>query len=176
MADPSPAPDSTNTRCPATASSRTPAGVTATRYSLSLTSRGIPTITAASSPPGRIPAGPAGCYGGTTWEGRMERIRRGFRLLGASWEVLKADRELLVLPIVSFAIILVVTASVAGATWASGGLGREREALRAVDYVALGVFYFLSYFVSIFFNAAVVGAATIRLTGGDPSIGDGLRL
>ena len=106
----------------------------------------------------------------------MERIRRGFRLLGASWEVLKADRELMVLPLVSFAIILVVTASVAGATWASGGLGREREALRAVDYVALGVFYFLSYFVSIFFNAAVVGAATIRLTGGDPSIGDGLRL
>jgi hypothetical protein len=106
----------------------------------------------------------------------VERIRRGFRLLGASWEVLKADRELLVLPLLSFAIILVVTASVAGATWAGGGLGREREAIQAVDYVALGVFYFLAYFVSIFFNAAVVGAATIRLTGGDPSVRDGLRL
>lgn len=106
----------------------------------------------------------------------MERIRRGFRLLGASWEVLKADRELLVLPLISFAIILVVTASVAGAAWASGGLGREREALRAVDYVFLAIYYFLAYFVSIFFNAAVVGAATIRLAGGDPSIRDGLRL
>lgn len=118
--------------------------------------------------------GQFGCYG--EMEGVMERIRRGFRLLGASWEVLKADRELLVLPLLSFAIILVVTASVAGATWAGGGLGREREALRAVDYVALGVFYFLAYFVSIFFNAAVVGAATIRLSGGDPSVRDGLRL
>jgi hypothetical protein len=105
----------------------------------------------------------------------MERIRRGFRLLGASWQVLKADRELLVLPLISFAIILVVTASVAGAAWA-GGLGRERESLRAADYVYLGVYYFVAYFVSIFFNAAVVGAATIRLAGGDPSIRDGLRL
>lgn len=106
----------------------------------------------------------------------MERVRRGFRLLGASWEVLKADRELLVLPLISFAIILVVTASVAGAAWATGGLGREGDNLRAVDYVALGIYYFLAYFVSIFFNAAVVGAATIRLAGGDPSIRDGLRL
>jgi hypothetical protein len=106
----------------------------------------------------------------------MERIRRGFRLLGASWEVLKADRELLVLPLISFAIILVVTASVGGAAWASGGLGREREALTAVDYAFLAIYYFVAYFVSIFFNAAVVGAATIRLEGGDPSIRDGLRL
>lgn len=105
----------------------------------------------------------------------MERIRRGFRLLGASWQVLKADRELLALPLISFAIILVVTAGVAGAAWA-GGLGREREALQAADYVYLGVYYFVAYFVSIFFNAAVVGAATIRLAGGNPSIRDGLRL
>jgi hypothetical protein len=106
----------------------------------------------------------------------MERIRRGFRLLGASWEVLKADRELLVLPLISFVIILVVTASVAGAAWASGGLGREGETLRAVDYMFLAIYYFVAYFVSIFFNAAVIGAATIRLAGGDPSIRDGLRL
>jgi hypothetical protein len=105
----------------------------------------------------------------------VERIRRGFRLLGASWQVLKADRELLLLPVLSFVIILVVTASVSGAAWA-GGLGRERESLRALDYAYLGVFYFVAYFVSIFFNAAVVGAATIRLTGGDPSVRDGLRL
>jgi hypothetical protein len=105
----------------------------------------------------------------------MERIRRGFRLLGASWQVIKADRELLVLPVISFGIILVVTASLSGVAWASG-LGRERESLGVVDYVLLGIFYFVSYFVAIFFNAAVVGAATIRLGGGDPTVRDGLRL
>src|SRR4029077_20896922 len=43
-ADPSPAPDWTTTPCPACTSSRTPPGVAATRYSLSFTSVGIPTI------------------------------------------------------------------------------------------------------------------------------------
>ena len=50
----------------------------------------------------------------------METIKRGFRLLGASWEVLKADRELLWLPLISFLAILVATLSVAGILWAGG--------------------------------------------------------
>src|SRR3989440_10257714 len=48
MAEPSPAPACTNTWCPASTSSRTPAGVRATRYSSSLTSLGTPTLTTAS--------------------------------------------------------------------------------------------------------------------------------
>jgi uncharacterized protein DUF6159 len=106
----------------------------------------------------------------------MDRISRGFRLLRASWEVLRSDKELLVLPLISFLLIALVTASLAGAAWATGGLGRDRESLELVDYVFLGIYYFAAYFIGIFFNAAVVGAATIRLQGGDPTIGDGLRL
>ena len=105
----------------------------------------------------------------------MGRISRAFRLLGASWQVLRADKELLILPVISLVATVVVTAAIGGAAWASG-LGSERESLRAVDYVFLAVFYFVAYFIAIFFNAAVVGAATIRLQGGDPTIGDGLRL
>ena len=105
----------------------------------------------------------------------MERIRRGFRLLGASWEVLRSDKELLVLPVLSFAAIAVATVAIGTLAWA-GGLGDRRESLAPLDYVYLGVFYFVAYFIGIFFNAAVVGAATIRLQGGDPTIGDGLRL
>ena len=105
----------------------------------------------------------------------MERIRRGFRLLRASWDVLRSDKELLVLPLISFLAIAVVTAAIGGAAWA-GGLGSERESLRPLDYVYLGVFYFVAYFIGIFFNAAVVGAATIRLGGGDPTVRHGLRL
>jgi predicted Na+-dependent transporter len=103
------------------------------------------------------------------------RFGRSFRLLGASWQVLKADKELLVLPLVSFVFISIATAAVLGLAWA-GGLGREREALTAVDYVYLFILYFVTYFIGIFFNAAVVGAATIRLRGGDPTVGDGLRM
>jgi hypothetical protein len=37
-------------------------------------------------------------------------------------------------------------------------------------------YYIVAFFVSIFFNAAVIGAATIRLNGGNPTLGDGLRI
>jgi hypothetical protein len=103
------------------------------------------------------------------------RIGRSFRLLGASWQLLKADKELLVLPLISFVFIMIATAAVLGLAWA-GGLGREREALTAIDYVYLFILYFVTYFIGIFFNAAVVGAATIRLRGGDPTLRDGLRM
>jgi hypothetical protein len=105
----------------------------------------------------------------------MGRISRAFRLLGASWQVLKADKELLILPVISLIATVVVTAAIGGAAWA-GGLIRERESLQGLDYVYVGAFYFVTYFIAIFFNAAVVGAATIRLQGGDPTIGDGLRM
>ncbi len=34
----------------------------------------------------------------------------------------------------------------------------------------------MTFFVSIYFNAAVMGAAMIRLNGGDPTISDGLKV
>jgi Family of unknown function (DUF6159) len=105
----------------------------------------------------------------------MERIRRGFRLLGASWEVLRSDKELLLLPVLSFVAIAAATVAIGGLAWA-GGLARERESLGLLDYVFLAIFYFVAYFIGIFFNAAVVGAATIRLQGGNPTLSDGLRL
>jgi hypothetical protein len=42
-------------------------------------------------------------------------------------------------------------------------------------YVLAFGFYFVTYFISIYFNAAVVGAAMKRLEGGDPTLADGLR-
>jgi hypothetical protein len=108
----------------------------------------------------------------------METIKRGFRLLGASWQVLKADRELLVLPVISFVFIMIASAGLGFMFWSGGAFeqGAEQFPRGPVDYVLLFVFYFVAYFIGIFFNAAVVGAATIRLQGGDPTVSDGLKL
>src|SRR5687768_12450783 len=57
--EPTPASFSTDTSWPCWTSSRTPAGVIATRYSLSLTSRGIPTFTTCLlGPSGALAVGP----------------------------------------------------------------------------------------------------------------------
>lgn len=105
----------------------------------------------------------------------MERIRRGFRLLGASWEVIKKDRELLVFPAISFVAIALAGSAILGVGWSAGLFREGRGANETLSYVLLFAFYFVTYFIGIFFNAAVVGAAMIRLGGGDPSVGDGIR-
>ena len=105
----------------------------------------------------------------------MDRIRRGFRLVGASWSVVKSDRELLLLPVVSFVCMIAVGVVLGGAAWAIG-LPGAGQSLSPVQYLILAAFYFCTTFIAVFFNAAIVGAATIRLQGGDPSLSDGLRL
>ncbi|MCA1840789.1 MAG: DUF6159 family protein [Actinomycetota bacterium] len=102
----------------------------------------------------------------------MGRIGRGFKLLGASWEVLKADRELLLLPLVSMLASLAVLATFLGGLFAAGV--RDRQNMGPVHYVLVFIMYVALYFIAIFFNAAIVAAATIRLEGGNPTLKDGL--
>lgn len=102
----------------------------------------------------------------------MERISRGFRIVGASWQVLKADRELLWLPIISF----VATAVMAATFFIPVAFTMPDDgSVQIQHYLIMGVFYFVASFITVFFNAAVVAAAMIRLNGGDPTVKDGLR-
>jgi Family of unknown function (DUF6159) len=103
----------------------------------------------------------------------MGRIGRSFQLAGESYRVLMQDKELMLLPLASGAIIAVVVAA-AGLGFAVG-LGLEPERLAAggrgaVAYVPIFLTYVLVYAISIFFQAAVVAGATERLRGGDPTV------
>lgn len=104
----------------------------------------------------------------------MNAFSRGLRLAMASWSVVRQDRQLLVLPILSFLCSVVVTAVFAAGIW---GVGLpESDRLEPVHYVILFVLYVALAFVTIFFNAAVIGTAMERLRGRDATIADGLRL
>jgi hypothetical protein len=107
----------------------------------------------------------------------LEHIRRSWELIKASWSVLRADKELVVYPLVS-AVTGIVVAVVLFLAWtASGGLDRaEGDSLGVVDVVLFFVFYLVASAVVIFFNAALIAAANIRLEGGDPTLGDGFRI
>ena len=107
----------------------------------------------------------------------MERISRSWQLVKASWAVLRADKELIVYPLVSTVLTLVVTALFALPLWASGSFTRwSHQTTNVVDLVILFLFYLVTYTVIIFCNAALVAAANIRLNGGDPTLGDGFRI
>jgi len=107
----------------------------------------------------------------------FRRIANSWELIKASAAVLSADKELIVFPIVSSVGVLIVTASFALPMLLAGFF----DSVVAGDSQVLGVvvaflFYLVQYFVIFLANSALVGAAMIRLRGGDPTVGDGLRI
>lgn len=104
----------------------------------------------------------------------MSRISRTLELARASWQVLKADKELILLPVLS----LIATIAVAATFLAPILLSGDAVALEdpgPVGYVLLFAAYVTLAFITIFFNAALVHAANERLDGGDPTLGSAIR-
>lgn len=104
----------------------------------------------------------------------FERISRSWTLVKASADVLRSDKELLLFPAISAVATLFVAATfmvpVFGLRLFEGG------SIGPLGAVVGFLFYLCQYTVIFFFNTALVGAAMIRLEGGDPTVGDGLRI
>jgi len=98
-------------------------------------------------------------------------------LVGSSWSVLRADKELLVYPVASGIATFAAVALVFLVWMGSGGLDRlDNDGLGILDIVMIYLFYFVVSTVVVFFNAALIAAANIRLDGGDPTLADGFRI
>jgi hypothetical protein len=104
------------------------------------------------------------------------RFSRSWALIKASGAVLRQDKELLLLPFFSAIATLLVIASFALPLILTGALERMNPDSQATYLVFAFVFYLVQYFIIFFFNSALVGAAMIRLDGGDPTVRDGLRI
>jgi len=109
----------------------------------------------------------------------VNKIKTSWQIAKQCWRVLLLDKELLIFPLLSTGALLLVMASFLAPLWGSGLLsGAEHDPDGDYNSVLLAVYlayYLASYFVIIFFNSALVSCALIRLRGGDPTIGDGLR-
>ena len=102
----------------------------------------------------------------------FEKFSRSWDLVKASASVLRSDKELMLFPVISGIATLVVLATFLLPMFAlrifADGIG--------LGGVVFGfAFYFVQYSVMIFFNCALVGAAMIRLDGGDPTLADGFN-
>ena len=95
------------------------------------------------------------------------------------WEVLKQDKGLLVFPLISGFCCLLLLASFAIPMYATNSwqppVQDATPARQAAYYGTLFLFYFCNYFVVVFFNAAIVACAAARMSGGNPTVGDGFR-
>jgi hypothetical protein len=109
----------------------------------------------------------------------MGKLARSWELVKASWAVLQADKELLIFPIVSTIAVITVMATFAVPMFLAGMFDRGFGLGGTIPFagVALGFcFYAVQYTIIFYCNSALVGAAMIRLKGGDPTIGDGFRI
>lgn len=106
-------------------------------------------------------------------------LTNSWSLVKASARVLSLDKELMVFPALSGVATLLVTASFFVPLAVTGGW--EFFATESGQTPYLGVvfgflFYLAQYTVIFFFNSALVGAAMIRMDGGDPTVSDGLSI
>jgi Family of unknown function (DUF6159) len=107
-------------------------------------------------------------------------LRSSWALAKASWAILRADRELLLFPFLAFLGLVAVFIAflIPTVSLALNGslLSPDGKTLSPLVYVGLFLFYVVAYTVVFFFNTGLVGAAMIRLNGGDPTVRDGFRV
>ncbi len=94
------------------------------------------------------------------------------------------DRELILFPIMAAVVVIVVGGAFLGLAAATGTLDRVNtvasgsssgEQATIVDAVLGFGMLFVSTFIVLFFNTALIASAMLRLRGGDPDIRYGLR-
>ncbi|MEK6942025.1 MAG: DUF6159 family protein [archaeon] len=106
----------------------------------------------------------------------FESFSQSWQLLKQSAGILTKDKELLVFPIISGIITIILMITFFVPIFLTAFFGQTNQYAGIITYALVFLFYFISYFVVVFFNTALVGAAMVRLKGGDPTIGDGFKI
>jgi hypothetical protein len=99
----------------------------------------------------------------------------------SSANILRQDKELMLFPLLAGLASLVVMATFAWPVFTliahhQADFEGQRRHVSPTFMLVSFLFYFVQYTVVIFFNTALASAAMIRLDGGNPTVGDGIRV
>ena len=103
----------------------------------------------------------------------MGRLSRGWALTKLSFSVIGKDKEILLFPVISGIALITMAASFFGVYFFAFGLENLDPYILAAFFIA---FYFISAFIVVFFNVALVSCAMLRLNGGDPTFSYGIKM
>jgi len=115
--------------------------------------------------------------------GFFQRLGFGWRLGMTSLGVVARDKTLMLFPVLSgLASLLLIAAFVLGIgperlsalAETAGSANGEPQQVPPVFYLIAFAGYFSLYFITVYFNVALLGAARQSLAGKDTSLGDGL--
>ncbi len=105
--------------------------------------------------------------------GPRAQLARGIHLTWTSLRVLSKDPQLLTLPFLALVMNGFVWLLVALSFWALGFPSTSADT--SFLYQEMFVAYLVSYVLAIYFMAAIVGAAYLRIEGRRPSVSDGFH-
>lgn len=113
----------------------------------------------------------------------MDTFFRSFDLLGQSLAILKSDKQLIWLPVLSAIFCLAATVTIFGSgilvVLPPGPIPQDpvhQKLLWQQMAPFLFLFYFATYSIGIYFNVALVSIASNRLGGGQATLSDGLQI
>lgn len=108
----------------------------------------------------------------------MGRWARSKELARASWGVLRADKELLVLPLVSGIAAIAISATfllpIFATSRVADGAGGTTLQPTVVSYLLMFAMYLVLAYVAIFFKTALLCGADERMRGGNPTVGSAI--
>ncbi|MFQ6012638.1 MAG: DUF6159 family protein [Thermoplasmata archaeon] len=106
----------------------------------------------------------------------MGRIGRGWQLSKVSFGILRRDKELLLFPFLALLVSgLAWGLLLASILFLDIPFFEQFAGQPILFFPLLLLFYFLTAFLAVYFQAAVVGSALIRLKGGHPTVRDAFR-
>jgi hypothetical protein len=111
---------------------------------------------------------------------KIGKFKASMILAKESWNLLKKDKEMMLFPVISVLLNLVCAVLICFAFFLVV-LGGNPETLKnanvsgAIEAAFLFVLYFVSFFITIFFQAGIIAIAHGRLNGQDLTFGDGIN-
>ncbi|MFL6708750.1 MAG: DUF6159 family protein [Massilia sp.] len=104
------------------------------------------------------------------------RLSRSFDLIKASATVLRAQRQLLLFPLIAGAAMTFIVVSFLIPLFASGSFDHaERGGFSPMTYSLTFLLYVINYFIMFYFNTALVACVMQHFDGGTPTLSDGMR-
>jgi len=108
----------------------------------------------------------------------VQRLQNGWKLTVSSFKILRANKQLIIFPVLSGTSLLLIigsfiVASLAVKGWDVDNIGEVRGNMEY--YVVLFLFYLVNYFVVVFFNMALVHCTRLYFKGEEVSVRSGLQ-
>jgi len=106
----------------------------------------------------------------------FDRLSRSWTLVRQSWDLLLEDKKLMLFPVASgLASTITVASFVTPAIVSISRHGEQQFEVPPSWYALAFAAYMLLFFVTFYFNAAIMCCTAMRLDGQTPTLRDGLR-